>query len=73
VQIKVVAQNAGGHHRIMRVLLLQRGKLIKGGPVNDHVVFDPAHLTLAGFGFKEAPSVLDHFERLSIAYQSDSI
>jgi hypothetical protein len=57
----------------MRMLLLQRGKLIKGGLVNDHVVFDPAHLTLAGFGFEEAPSAFDYLEWLSVADHCDSI
>jgi hypothetical protein len=57
----------------MRVLLLQRGKLIKRGLVNDHVIFDPAHFPFAGLGFKEAPSALDDLQRLSIADQCHSI
>jgi hypothetical protein len=37
------------------------------------MVFDPAHLTLAGLGSQEAASVLDYLKRLSVRNQSDSI
>ncbi len=57
----------------MRVLLLERGKLVIGRLVDDHMIFDPAHLALAGLGFEEAASVLDYLKRLSICDQSDSI
>ena len=73
MQVKIVAKNSSGHHRIMRVLLLKRGKLVIGRLVDDHVVFDPAHLTLAGLGSQEAASVLDYFKRLSVRNQGDSI
>jgi hypothetical protein len=73
VQIKVVAKNSRGDHWIVSVLLLQRCKLIKGGLVDDHVFLDPAHLSFAGLGLKEAPSMLNNLQRLSIADQSDSI
>ncbi len=55
------------------MLLVERGKLIIGRLVDDHMIFDPAHLALAGLGLEEAASVLDDLERLSIADQSDPI
>ncbi len=57
----------------MRVLLLERGKLVIGRLVDDHMIFDPAHLALAGLGFEEAASVLDYFKRLSIRNQGDAV
>ena len=57
----------------MRVLLLERGKLIIGRLVDDHMIFDPAHLALAGLGFEEAASMLDYFKRLSVGHQSDAV
>jgi hypothetical protein len=37
------------------------------------MIFDPAHLTLAGLGSQEAASVLDDFKWLSIRNQGDPI
>ena len=57
----------------MRVLLSEGGKLIIGRLIDDHVIFDPAYLSLAGLGLEEAASVLDYLQRLSIAHQSNAI
>jgi hypothetical protein len=37
------------------------------------MIFDPAHLTLAGFGSQEAASVLDDLKGFSIGNQCDPI
>ena len=73
MQVEIVAQDSGGHHRIMRVLLLKRGKLVIGRLVDDHVVLDPTHLAFAGLGSQETASVLDYLKRLAIRNQGDSI
>ena len=73
MQVQIVAQDSSGHHRIVPVLLLERGKLIIGRLVDDHMIFDPAHLALAGLGLEEAASMLDDFKRLSIRHQGDAV
>ena len=57
----------------MRVLLAKCGELVIGCLIDDHMIFDPAHLAFAGLGLEEAPSVLHDFKRLSIGHQGDTV
>ncbi len=52
---------------------LQRGKFIEGRLVDDHVLFDPTHLALAGFRFEKAASAFDDLQPVSIGDQGHSI
>ncbi len=57
----------------MRVLLLEGGKLVIRRLVDDHMIFNPAYLALAGLYFEEAASMLDDLQRLPIVHQGDPI
>ena len=59
MQVEVIAQHPGGDHRVMRVLLPEGGKLVIGGLIYDHMIFDPAYLALRCLGFEEAASVFN--------------
>jgi len=66
MQINVVAQRSGGHHRVVLVL---DAKLLKGLErlaVDDRTLFNPADFLFLGLYFQKAAAGLEHFQRLAV-------
>ena len=73
VQIQVVAQDGGGHHRVLLVQAGKLGKGIAGLGVNDGPVLNPADLVLLGLHLEEAPAVFENLELLAVDHLGHAI
>ena len=73
MQIDVVAENGGGDHRILFVLV---GKLIEGTEsfaVDHGSLFNPADLVLLGLYLQKAAAMLEYIEGLAVDHFGHAI
>ena len=66
VEIDVVANNGGGHHNVLFMLVRKLDKQVVGFGVDDGAVFNPADLVFLGSDLEEAAAVFEYIERLAV-------
>ncbi len=73
VQIEVVAEGCGCHHRILLVLAGKLGKRVIGLAVYDGALLNPAHFVLLRAHPEEAAAVFEHIELLAVDHLGHAI
>ena len=66
MQVDVVADDAGGHDRVLLVLSAELGEGVVGLGVDDRAFFNPANLVLLCLHLEEAAAVFQHFKLLAV-------
>ena len=66
MQIGVVANDRGGHYRIVFMIGGQGNEDVVGAAIDDRMIFDPPNFVFFGFDFKPAPAMFEHLERLPV-------
>lgn len=55
MQIGIIPQHSGYHHRVLNMLLIERGKFVVGLLIDHHMVVYPAYRALFGLHLVEPP------------------